>query len=270
MFSRRGRQARPSSLLTAPPDSPDAGAARSGSINRAGIPMSAATARPPITMFGPDFPFAYDNWVKHPAGLGHVPRERHGTEVAIVGAGIAGLLTAFELMKLGLKPVVYEPGRLGGRLRSKPLEGAGGVIAELGAMRFPVSSTTFFHYLGLAGLETRPFPNPLASATPSTVIDLEGETVYVEKPEDLPAIFREVEQAWNEALEQGAQFGAMQEAMRNRDVARVKEIWNALVPIWDERTFYGFVATADAFARRSFRHREIFGQVGFGTGGWDT
>ena len=65
----------------------------------------------PITMFGPDFPFAYDNWVKHPAGLGRVPAERHGEEVAIIGAGIAGLLTAFELMKLGLKPVVYEASR---------------------------------------------------------------------------------------------------------------------------------------------------------------
>ena len=97
----------------------------------------AAATKPPITMFGPDFPFAYDDWVKHPAGLGKVPAERHGTEVAIIGAGIAGLLTAFELMKLGLKPVVYEAGRLGGRLRSMPFEGAEGVIAELGAMRFP-------------------------------------------------------------------------------------------------------------------------------------
>ena len=235
--------------------------------------MSAAKAaaeKPPITMFGPDFPFAYDNWVKHPAGLGKVPAERHGTEVAVIGAGIAGLLSAFELMKLGLKPVVYEAGRLGGRLRSVPFEGAEGVIAELGAMRFPVSSTTFYHYLAMAGLETKPFPNPLSPATPSTVIDLEGEPIYVEKPEDLPRIFKEVEAAWNEALEHGAQFSAMQDAMRRRDVAKVKAIWNSLIPIWDERSFYGFVATSDAFARRSYRHREIFGQVGFGTGGWDT
>ena len=42
------------------------------------------------------------------------------------------------------------------------------------------------------------------------------------------------------------------------------------MPLWDDRTFYGFVATSRAFASRSFRHREIFGQVGFGTGGWDT
>jgi tryptophan 2-monooxygenase len=231
---------------------------------------SAPAAKPPVTMFGPDFPFAYDDWVKHPAGLGRVPAERLGGEVAIVGAGISGLIAAFELMKMGLKPVVYESRRLGGRLRSLPFEGAEGIVAELGGMRFPVSSTTFYHYLGLAGLETRPFPNPLSPATPSTVIDLEGETVYVEKPEDLPPIFHEVEQSWNEALEQGAQFSAMQAAIRRRDVAAVKAIWNALVPVWDERTFYGFVATSNAFARRSFRHREIFGQVGFGTGGWDT
>src|SRR5687768_16681522 len=62
----------------------------------------------------------------------------------------------------------------------------------------------------------------------------------------------------------------MQAAIRARDVRRIKEIWNRLIPIWDDRTFYGFIATSDAFMRRSFRHLEIFGQVGFGTGGWDT
>jgi NADPH-dependent 2,4-dienoyl-CoA reductase/sulfur reductase-like enzyme len=63
---------------------------------------------PPVTMFGPDFPFAYDDWIRHPAGLGQLPVTRHGTEVAVIGAGIAGLVAAYELMKLGLKPVIYE------------------------------------------------------------------------------------------------------------------------------------------------------------------
>ena len=60
----------------------------------------------------------------------------------------------------------------------------------------------------------------------------------------------------------------MQTAIRNRDVATVKKIWNELVPRLDNQTFYGFLCDSPAFS--SFRHREIFGQVGFGTGGWDT
>ena len=31
-----------------------------------------------------------------------------------------------------------------------------------------------------------------------------------------------------------------------------------------------FIATSPAFKKLPFRHREIFGQVGFGTGGWDS
>ncbi len=69
----------------------------------------------PITTFGPDFPFPYDDWIKHEAGLGSIPETARGAEVAIIGGGLSGLIAAYELMKLGLKPVVYEQGRLGGR-----------------------------------------------------------------------------------------------------------------------------------------------------------
>jgi tryptophan 2-monooxygenase len=224
----------------------------------------------PITAFGPDFPFAYDEWLAHPAGLGAVPAAAHGAEVAIIGGGLSGMVAAFELMKLGLKPVVYEQGRLGGRLRSQVFQGADGIIAELGGMRFPVSSTGFYHYLNMLGLQTRPFPNPLDTASPSTVIDLEGEISYIETAADLPPLLREVSEAWAEALESGADFSALQAAIRARDVGALKEIWNRLVPLWDERTFYDFVASAKAFAEKSYRHREVFGQVGFGTGGWDS
>ncbi len=231
---------------------------------------SAAKNEKPVTYFGPDFPFAYDDWLRHGAGLGCLPAERHGTEVAIVGAGMAGVTAAYELMKLGLKPVVYESGRFGGRLRSQPFEGAEGVIAELGGMRFPVSSTAFYHYVNGMGLKTEPFPNPLDPATPSTVIDLEGVSTYIENIADLPPFYREVASAWSEALEDCAQFSAIQQAICNRDVKGVKEIWNRLVPLWDDRTFYDFLATAPSFVSKSFRHLEAFGQVGFGTGGWDT
>jgi len=224
----------------------------------------------PVTIFGPDFPFAYDDWLAHPDGLGQIPAEHYGREVAIIGAGMAGMVAAYELMKMGLKPVVYESRRLGGRLHSEPFKGAEGIVAELGGMRFPRSSTAFYHYLDSYALPTRPFPNPLSPATPSTVVDLEGVSQYVESSDQLSPLLKEVGAAWQEALETDASFSAMQQAIRERDVAAIKRIWNQLIPTWDDRTFYGFIANSEAFMKRSFKHLEAFGQVGFGTGGWDT
>src|SRR3984885_6599886 len=142
----------------------------------------------PVTIFGPDFPFPFDDWITHPAGLGSIPAERHGEEVAVVGAGISGLVAAYELMRLGVKPVVYEASRGGGGVRSQAFEGAEGVVAELGGMRFPVSSTAFYHYVDMLGLQTRPFPNPLSEAGGRTGIDLEGVPHYVRPLRDLPPL----------------------------------------------------------------------------------
>jgi len=224
----------------------------------------------PITMLNPDFPFSYDHYLAYPGGLGSVPDELLGTEVAVIGAGLSGLVTAYELMKLGLRPVVYEADQIGGRLRTAAFPAAPGVVADLGGMRFPVSGKAFYHYVDLLGLETQDFPNPLADATSSTVIELAGKKHYAEKPGDLPAFFREVADAWKAAVNDGAKFGEMQDAIRRRDTARIKELWNALLPLMDEQTFYGFIAASDSFKAAGFAHREAFGQVGFGTGGWDT
>ena len=234
---------------------------------------SAPTAAPhtpdgPITMFGPDVPFAYDDWVRHPAGLGSVPEEHRGREVAVVGGGLAGVVAARELLALGLSPVVYEADRIGGRLRTEHFDGVPGAVAEMGAMRFPPSSTTLYHYIEQAGLQTKPFPNPLTPATPSTVIDLKGESHYARTVADLPEAYREVARAWDAALEQDAQLHEMQAAIRARDVAAIKAIWDPLVARLDDVSFYGFLAAAEPFA--AFSRRETFGQVGFGTGGWDT
>ncbi len=223
----------------------------------------------PVTIFGPDFPFAYDDWLRHRAGLGSLPQSSRGATVAIVGAGLAGMVAAYELMELGLRPVVYERGRIGGRLRSHEFEGANGVVAELGGMRFPVSGTSFFHYVNRLGLASRPFPNPLTEAAGSTVIDIAGETYHGRVIGDLPAQFSEVARAWEEALDEIG-FRPLQEAIRARDVATLKRLWDELVPAWDGRTFYDFIATSHAFSKLPFWYREVFGLVGFGTGGWDS
>ena len=86
----------------------------------------------------------------------------------------------------------------------------------------------------------------------------------------MPEVFQQVARAYDEALEEGFGFAALQAAIRARDPARVKALWDPLVRQWSDRSFYDFVASSGAFSKLSFRHREIFGQVGFGTGGWDS
>jgi len=223
-----------------------------------------------LTAFGPDFPFDYQAWISHPAGTGAVPKDMQGTPVAIIGAGAAGVIAGFELMKMGLRPIFYESAQFGGRLRSQTFEGTDGIVAELGGMRFPISSGGFYHYLDLTGCETRPFPNPLTPAAGSTVIDLEGQSHFARSLDDLPPIYREIAHAYDSALAEQAAFPELQAAVRAKDIDRIKAIWNPLVRDWDERTFYDFVTNSTAFQKLDFRHREVFGQVGFGTGGWDS
>jgi len=223
---------------------------------------------PPLTMFGPDFPFAYDDYVRDPRGLGSIPAHAHGRRVAVIGGGVSGTLVARELLRMGLRPVVYEADQIGGRMRSVPFDGHPGITAEMGSMRFPPSSTTLFHYLDAMGLQTEPFPNPLAQSTPSTVVDLKGVTHFARSIEDLPQIYREVSVAWADTLARHADGAALDQAIRNRDVPRIRALWGDLVRRYDDVTFYGFLCQSKDFA--SFAKRELFGQVGFGTGGWDT
>ncbi|NEB70173.1 FAD-dependent oxidoreductase, partial [Streptomyces fulvissimus] len=92
--------------------------------------------------------FPYDDYLGHAAGLGQVPATAHGTEVAVIGGGLSGIVTAYELMKMGLKPVVHEADQIGGRLRTVGFDGCDpGLRAEMGAMRFPPSSTSLQHYI---------------------------------------------------------------------------------------------------------------------------
>ncbi|MFI7002701.1 flavin monoamine oxidase family protein [Nocardia sp. NPDC050175] len=227
-----------------------------------------SSGEPPLTMFGPDFPFAYDDYVRDPKGIGSVPAHAHGQRVAIVGGGLSGALVARELVRMGLRPVLYEADQIGGRMRSMALDGHPGIAAEMGAMRFPPSSTTLFHYLDEMGLATTSFPNPLAEATPSTVIDLKSSTEFARTLDDLPEIYAEVTEAWRWTLDKYAEAQPLGDAIRRRDAAAIKDIWNELVRRYDDVTFYGFLCQSEAFSR--FELREMFGQVGFGTGGWDT
>ena len=73
-----------------------------------------------------------------------VPREglheRSGArkKVLIIGAGMAGLVAAYELKRQGHQPLILEAqGRVGGRVHTLREPFAPGLYAEAGAMRIP-------------------------------------------------------------------------------------------------------------------------------------
>ncbi len=108
----------------------------------------------------PDNLFDYVQLVSQSDGIGSIPKDKMSTEIAIIGAGCAGLCAAYELMKIGLHPVVYESTidadgtpRIGGRMHSYRFPGDPKAIAELGAMRFPPTQRTFIFYLDKFGLD---------------------------------------------------------------------------------------------------------------------
>ncbi|WFD09410.1 flavin monoamine oxidase family protein [Tepidibacter hydrothermalis] len=82
-----------------------------------------------------------------------------GVKVGIIGGGLAGLSSAFELRKLGFDTTIFEASenRIGGRVYTYYFDEDKKLYGELGAMRIPVSHETTWHYINLFNLNTRPF-----------------------------------------------------------------------------------------------------------------
>lgn len=121
----------------------------------------------------------------NPAPFATLDDVQKTSEVAIVGAGMAGLCALYELTRCGLKPTIFEAsGRLGGRCFTEEFSGPaeGADPAEMGAMRFPDTAKLMWHYFKKTVENTatpnpvfQPFPNPGIVAT---VLNVEGNTAY--------------------------------------------------------------------------------------------
>ena len=82
-----------------------------------------------------------------------------GSSVGIIGGGLAGLASAFELRKLGFDITIFETqeNRIGGRVYTHYFDKEKKLYGEFGAMRIPASHETTWHYINTFGLKTRPF-----------------------------------------------------------------------------------------------------------------
>lgn len=87
------------------------------------------------------------------------PGQFKDKKVAVIGGGLAGLSSAFELRKLGFDITILEAikDRIGGRIYTYYFDRSKTLYHEFGAMRIPVSHETVWHYLKLFKLPTRPF-----------------------------------------------------------------------------------------------------------------
>ncbi|MGW0706376.1 flavin monoamine oxidase family protein [Streptomyces sp. NPDC002643] len=79
-------------------------------------------------------------------------------QVTVIGAGIAGLVTAYELERLGHHVQIIEGSHeIGGRIHTHRFSDAGrpGPFAELGAMRIPAGHRLTMHYIAELGLQNQ-------------------------------------------------------------------------------------------------------------------
>jgi monoamine oxidase len=86
-------------------------------------------------------------------------RGRPGKKVVVVGAGLAGLSAAYELLQAGHDPVILEAQhRVGGRIYTMRQPFTQGLYGEAGAMRIPRAHTLTMAYIEKFGLPTTDFP----------------------------------------------------------------------------------------------------------------
>jgi monoamine oxidase len=125
--------------------------------------------------------------------------------VIIIGGGVAGLVSAFELMRQGHEPLVLEAQhRVGGRVYTLR-DWAPGLYIEAGAMRIPRVHDLTLEYCNLFGLQLRPFVMGNARA----LVYVGGELMTMaeadQHPERLPFELEEHERGrtysemWDEA-----------------------------------------------------------------------
>src|SRR3954470_18939870 len=100
--------------------------------------------------------------------------------IAVLGAGISGLVAAYELERLGHEVVLLEAdARIGGRILTHRFAGDDGPLAELGAMRIPANHDLTLRYVDELGLrhKLRPFRNILTD--PGNYLSIDAGHVRV-------------------------------------------------------------------------------------------
>jgi monoamine oxidase len=197
--------------------------------------------------------------------IGTVPKEALGTRVAIIGAGAAGLCAAYELMKVGLQPVIYEASdRIGGRIHSYPVKSDPANVLELGAMRVPTEQQVFAFYQKAFKLNAVPFPNP---GNVDTMLWWEDNQYRWYKGAQPPPAITDVQQKFVAFLvdamkdASGGSNGPGTPQSSHRDKS---DMWDNLVKKFEYSNLLSALTSTGTWSHQELN---ILGILGLGTGG---
>ncbi len=212
--------------------------------------------------------------------------------VAILGTGAAGVVSAYELLRSGVKNVhLYTPDdvqtRPYGRCHSvafdRQTDANHPVLAEMGAMRFPISSVILFHYLKAFDIAyTSRFPNP---GKVNTLLRTNGKSYVWQADAPPPAMFGKVAKGWESLINEGFVTADGTALTAPAQIAQMlkQQQTQAVIPLWQQwiDRFEGlsFRASLSVIFQHSDtppggekwteQDMQLFGTLGVGSGGFN-
>lgn len=202
-----------------------------------------------------------------------VPKALWGTRVAIVGAGAAGIVAAYELFRAGLTPVIFEAtNRIGGRNYSLPFGGdtsPNAAFAEMGAMRVPPSCKVFsYYYQQILNLKFSAFPDPgkvLTTLYYQNQAYPWGPAAHPDDPAPPPpGVFAQI----------ATDFGNFADGLTNPvwapwklgEMDGVRKVWQRYIDRYKDQSF--LTAVAEGIPSWGPSELNAFGALGIGSGGF--
>lgn len=206
--------------------------------------------------------YDYTQILNQKSPIAVLPEAAQGTTVAIIGAGPAGMVAAFEALRMGLTPIVFEAGdRIGGRNWSDPT-GIDNVFVEMGAMRFPPSGKVFSYYaFDWFQLATSSFPDP---GTVPTTLYYENQVLIWKEGQEPPGQFAQLQSDWSNFI--GGFVTQINNAYSSGGLQQVAQVWQQFITSYANTSFYE--ALVQGIPSWTPEDLNAFGALGIGSGGF--